>query len=49
MIEPKSKNERYYQSTGRYKSEKERNYDNGKGKFGKEVKPLNINKSLTGY
>lgn len=45
MQEPKTKNERYFMSTGKYKSEKDRDDK----KFGKEWKPININKSLTGY
>lgn len=49
MKEPKTMNERYYMSTGKYKSDRERKENEGKGKWGKEWKPFNINKSLTGY
>ena len=49
MQEPKTRNERYYQSTGKYKSEKDREFDNGKGRWGKELKEEKKNNSLTGY
>ncbi len=45
MDEPKSKNERYFQSTGKYKSEKDKRDE----KYGKEYKPQKLNGSLTGY
>jgi len=49
MKDPESKNERYFQSTGKYKTEKDREMYDGKGRWGKEHKEDNINKSLTGY
>lgn len=49
MKKPKSKNERYFQSTGKYKSDKDREFDDGKGRFGKEWREEDKNKSLTGY
>lgn len=45
MQEPKTRNEKYFMSTGRYKSTKEREEE----KFGKEYKLPKLNKSLTGY
>ena len=47
--EPTSRNERYFQSTGKYKSEKDRNFNDGKGKYGKEWTPKKFNNRLTGW
>ena len=41
MKKPTTRNERYFMSTGKYKSEKDREFDNGKGKWGKEFKLKN--------
>ena len=45
QLEPASRNQRYFESTGKYKSSKEKE-DN---KYGKEHKSLNKNNSITGY
>lgn len=40
-----TKNERYFISTGKYRSEKERK----EARFGKEIKDKKYNNSLTGW